>query len=375
MGYEYIQQIKEKFKNMDSGFTNDPNSNSQMSQSGSSSLISGLPANSPLVHKYQQNKNKRSVSPRTLNSRLDTFIIRKILDTNILTRDSLKQSIEIKLSVQETSAPVINSTAINTPSVYGDDFRSPVDMVVFAYDIERAKKHKLDLFNSISDFMICNFGQMIKNFNIREFISLKYGVCAESVRVIREQGLAENRSFCFVTLRKDDKSKVDEIVGDLEKSSSLSLISLSRNKNLIVIKTNWLEIEEKIKPLIGKSVDVSTSIEQLQQTGESDQVGMVEVVLREDDERSSETVQEDKSMDVGENSLGKEKMGDDTAMQLYQENERLKNERLCAICLTKEKNVLFLPCAHLTACLDCSFSFQNCPMCRAKIQATVRTFT
>ena len=60
---------------------------------------------------------------------------------------------------------------------------------------------------------------------------------------------------------------------------------------------------------------------------------------------------------------------------LKEENERLKNERLCVICLTKDKNVLFLPCAHLAACLECSLSLKTCPICRSKIQASVRTFT
>ena len=61
--------------------------------------------------------------------------------------------------------------------------------------------------------------------------------------------------------------------------------------------------------------------------------------------------------------------------KLKEENERLKNERLCVICLAKDKNVLFLPCAHLAACLECSLSLKMCPICRSKIQATVRTFT
>lgn len=183
MGHEYVEQIKDKFKNMESGFSNDANNSSSSNQSTSSSLISGLPINSTLVHQYQQNRSKRSVSPRTLNSRLDTFIVRKMLDNNIITKDSIKQSIEIKLSVQESgvNAAASRGTAGN-PSVYGDDFKSPVDMALFSYDIDRAKKDKLELFNSISDFIICNLPQRIKPNNIKEFISIKYGLYPESVR-------------------------------------------------------------------------------------------------------------------------------------------------------------------------------------------------
>ena len=77
--------------------------------------------------------------------------------------------------------------------------------------------------------------------------------------------------------------------------------------------------------------------------------------------------------EMKENSAD-ESMNDDKSI-LMEENERLKSERLCVICLSKDKNVLFLPCAHLAACLDCSFNLQNCPICRSKIQATVRTFS
>jgi len=60
---------------------------------------------------------------------------------------------------------------------------------------------------------------------------------------------------------------------------------------------------------------------------------------------------------------------------LREENERLKNERMCVVCLSKEKNILLLPCAHLTSCLECSFNLQNCPLCRSIIQATVKTYS
>jgi baculoviral IAP repeat-containing protein 7/8 len=60
---------------------------------------------------------------------------------------------------------------------------------------------------------------------------------------------------------------------------------------------------------------------------------------------------------------------------LIEENERLKGERLCVVCLNKDKNVLFLPCVHLAACLDCCFNLNNCAICRSKIQAFVRTFS
>ena len=110
-----------------------------------------------------------------------------------------------------------------------------------------------------------------------------------------------------------------------------------------MFKTNWNEYESKIKPLfVDENVLTCKSLENA--VNDIEEVKVNQVV----DEPNS--------------------------TQLKEENERLKHERLCVICLTKDKNVLFLPCAHLAACLECSFNMRNCPMCRSKIQATVRTY-
>lgn len=39
----------------------------------------------------------------------------------------------------------------------------------------------------------------------------------------------------------------------------------------------------------------------------------------------------------------------------------------CNICLDKLKNILFLPCAHVTSCQSCARQMVNCPICRCLI--------
>jgi hypothetical protein len=56
------------------------------------------------------------------------------------------------------------------------------------------------------------------------------------------------------------------------------------------------------------------------------------------------------------------------------EVDELKEAYRCAICLEKEKVILFLPCAHLASCLECSVSIKNCPICRKSIEASIRTY-
>ncbi|KAH7938373.1 hypothetical protein HPB49_022955 [Dermacentor silvarum] len=60
--------------------------------------------------------------------------------------------------------------------------------------------------------------------------------------------------------------------------------------------------------------------------------------------------------------------------ELALENLRLKDQRLCKVCLDAEVGVVFLPCGHLVACPACASALSDCPVCRASIRGTVRTF-
>ncbi|XP_043256829.1 death-associated inhibitor of apoptosis 2-like [Colletes gigas] len=58
---------------------------------------------------------------------------------------------------------------------------------------------------------------------------------------------------------------------------------------------------------------------------------------------------------------------------LKEENKKLKEARLCKICIDRQIAIVFLPCGHLT-CIHCALSLAICPMCRREIRATVRAF-
>ena len=60
------------------------------------------------------------------------------------------------------------------------------------------------------------------------------------------------------------------------------------------------------------------------------------------------------------------------AMQRNQNPQGLKLERECAMCLSEEKTVIFLPCAHQLLCAKCNELHEkkgmiDCPACRAPI--------
>ncbi|NXI67436.1 BIR7B protein, partial [Anseranas semipalmata] len=53
---------------------------------------------------------------------------------------------------------------------------------------------------------------------------------------------------------------------------------------------------------------------------------------------------------------------------------RLQEERMCKVCMDRDVSVVFVPCGHLVACRECALNLRLCPICRAVIQGSVRTF-
>ncbi|TMW39839.1 hypothetical protein DOY81_015081, partial [Sarcophaga bullata] len=59
---------------------------------------------------------------------------------------------------------------------------------------------------------------------------------------------------------------------------------------------------------------------------------------------------------------------------LEEENRKLKDARLCKVCLDEEVGVVYLPCGHLVTCVQCAPGVNQCPMCRTAIKGFVRTY-
>lgn len=58
--------------------------------------------------------------------------------------------------------------------------------------------------------------------------------------------------------------------------------------------------------------------------------------------------------------------------KLEAEQEELKSQVMCKICMDEESSVVFLPCGHLVACTHCAIALKNCPLCRAEIKGSVK---
>lgn len=53
--------------------------------------------------------------------------------------------------------------------------------------------------------------------------------------------------------------------------------------------------------------------------------------------------------------------------KLKEEVCRIESRVACVICLTKERQFMFVPCGHLCCCMPCSKALQKCPICRRRI--------
>ncbi|XP_078579679.1 baculoviral IAP repeat-containing protein 7-like [Branchiostoma floridae x Branchiostoma japonicum] len=64
--------------------------------------------------------------------------------------------------------------------------------------------------------------------------------------------------------------------------------------------------------------------------------------------------------------------------ELQRRLQRMKEERMCKICMTNDATMVFIPCGHLCCCEGCAHTMRSrgrkCPICRARILKVQRAF-
>lgn len=58
----------------------------------------------------------------------------------------------------------------------------------------------------------------------------------------------------------------------------------------------------------------------------------------------------------------------------FDKDPEVAEKTLCKICFKNELGVVFLPCGHIVACVDCAAALKTCAVCRKPLEATVRAF-
>ncbi|XP_071160548.1 baculoviral IAP repeat-containing protein 7-like [Mytilus edulis] len=70
----------------------------------------------------------------------------------------------------------------------------------------------------------------------------------------------------------------------------------------------------------------------------------------------------------------KQQFQETSITSLKEENQNLRDQQTCKICLEEPVSILFLPCGHLASCVNCASMLRRCPICRKFIKGTVKTY-
>ncbi|WAR07714.1 DIAP2-like protein [Mya arenaria] len=65
---------------------------------------------------------------------------------------------------------------------------------------------------------------------------------------------------------------------------------------------------------------------------------------------------------------------DEAKQKLSEENESLKQQMMCKVCMDNDASMVFLPCGHMVTCTECAHALRKCAICRTVIKGTVRAF-
>lgn len=80
------------------------------------------------------------------------------------------------------------------------------------------------------------------------------------------------------------------------------------------------------------------------------------------------------SMSEGEQDNTEEQLSaaNKQVADLKDQLERLRESRLCKICMDAELSVMLLPCTHMATCVNCTLALTICPICRTDIKHVIK---
>lgn len=60
------------------------------------------------------------------------------------------------------------------------------------------------------------------------------------------------------------------------------------------------------------------------------------------------------------------------SQELAAELEKIKDSRMCKVCMDAEMDMVFLPCSHMVTCSSCALALTQCPICRNDIKYAIK---
>jgi hypothetical protein len=94
--------------------------------------------------------------------------------------------------------------------------------------------------------------------------------------------------------------------------------------------------------------------------------------------RREETEAGAEGMGSGAGEENEEESGEETEEEGEEGHQAAEEEGpgkfKCVVCYELDRSVVFLPCAHLCCCLNCSLHLFRCPVCRTESEGAVRVY-
>ncbi|XP_065610405.1 baculoviral IAP repeat-containing protein 7 [Cyrtonyx montezumae] len=91
-------------------------------------------------------------------------------------------------------------------------------------------------------------------------------------------------------------------------------------------------------------------------------------------EESRDAAQRETEISSSRGEMQPVQQKEDSPLSTEEQLRRLREERICKVCMDKDVSVVFVPCGHLVACGECALNLRLCPICRAVIRGSVRTY-
>lgn len=64
----------------------------------------------------------------------------------------------------------------------------------------------------------------------------------------------------------------------------------------------------------------------------------------------------------------------DIKQRVVQNNPSLPDSKLCKICFKEKLEVIFVPCGHVIACIECAVTLDECALCREPLVVLMRVY-
>ncbi|XP_045195485.2 baculoviral IAP repeat-containing protein 2-like isoform X2 [Mercenaria mercenaria] len=164
-------------------------------------------------------------------------------------------------------------------------------------------------------------------------------------------------------LSRGEKPEVDGVTRLQDKSTTANLIDSMAAQSCIQIGYT--------DKMVQKAINIHTN-----KYGNSDFKGkeLCEIIfeLEENPDASfTETGRDDKNQ-IAQLESNATNEDIEPLETLLEENQKLKENQMCKICLDSRADIIFLPCGHMVSCPQCAPALTKCPVCRKTVNGHIK---